>query len=135
MGVAPLHPGRDLIKSPGMSAWQPSRATAPRRRNEASNRLIVLEASSCVSTVRYTGFYTHRYRTWVGLVYILVGSRSQNQKSVDVMDLLSLSKRASSRLQQQGVARPHLITSPCTYYHYLCDGIDDRVETWSNHIC
>ena len=42
------------------------------------------------------------------------------------MDLQQLSKRASSGVKS-GLAEVHLITCPCTYYHYLCDDIDDRV--------
>jgi hypothetical protein len=41
------------------------------------------------------------------------------------MDLQQLSKRASSGVKS-GLAEVHLITCPCTYYHYLCDDIDDR---------
>ena len=44
------------------------------------------------------------------------------------MDLLELSKKASS-VVRHGAGDVHLITSPCTYYHYLCDNIDDRVST------
>ena len=45
-----------------------------------------------------------------------------------VMDLQQLSKRASmSGVNESGAAVVHLITSPCTYYHYLCDDIDDTV--------
>lgn len=41
------------------------------------------------------------------------------------MDLLSLSKGAS---REVGTGSAHLISSTCTYYHYLCDGVDDRVR-------
>ena len=68
--------------------------------------------------------------------------RSQNQSQVSkrtrvtlvmractiarLMDLQQLSKRAS-RGVKSGLAEVHLIACPCTYYHYLCDDIDDRV--------
>ena len=44
-----------------------------------------------------------------------------------IMDLHSLSRRVSSQLPP-GSASVHLISSQCTYYHYLCDGTDDRVR-------
>ena len=44
------------------------------------------------------------------------------------MDLQQLSKKASSGDVDCELASVHLITSPCIYYHYLCDEVDDRVQ-------
>lgn len=51
------------------------------------------------------------------------------------MDLQQLSKRASSSDVDCELASLHLITSPCIYYHYLCDDVDDRVQLMGQGIC
>ena len=42
---------------------------------------------------------------------------------------LDLQQMASRSTEDDKNGRIHLITSPCIYYHYLCDNIDDRVYT------
>ena len=48
------------------------------------------------------------------------------------MDLFSLSKGAAVQLETS-IGSAHLISSPSVYYHYLCDGTDDRASStkWS----
>ena len=43
------------------------------------------------------------------------------------MDLQRLAVAASKGLDP---SRLHIINSECSYYHYLCDGVDDRVSLW-----
>lgn len=39
--------------------------------------------------------------------------------------LLSLQDLAAA--SAEGLSCVHLVKSECSYYHYLCDGVDDRV--------
>ena len=50
---------------------------------------------------------------------------------MQVLDLLDLAVRATVTDRHDGdLPRPviHTISSSCSYYHYVCDGVDDRVS-------
>ena len=54
--------------------------------------------------------------------YYCIFTESLNNARLRVMDLLELSATVSSAVDY------HLIKSQCSYFHYLCDGTDDRVR-------
>ena len=62
--------------------------------------------------------------------YIIIVStifpESLNNARLHGMDLLELS--ASVSLSVSSAVDCHLIKSQCSYFHYLCDGTDDRVR-------
>ena len=35
---------------------------------------------------------------------------------------------AAAAASAEGLSCVHLVKSECSYYHYLCDGVDDRVS-------
>ena len=42
--------------------------------------------------------------------------------------LLCLQDLAAAAASAEGLSCVHLVKSECSYYHYLCDGVDDRVS-------
>lgn len=45
-----------------------------------------------------------------------------------IMDLLCLSSLAGSATAGMDSDKLQTVKSECSYYHYCCDGIDDRVQ-------